>query len=227
MKNKIFYFLKQHSSDLPLWKEENYKSVKVLSNGNSQNPFWESESYYAQSSHSGHDDRFNGFHEYGGLKELFVKAKDENQDGCLKKIARKLEVLFIIGYTLSAVYDELNSTDGRILDLYPSGHDKWFHGPFSGCFWTLDAYFNGWFWDRAHTNTVIKNEKLEEDPILGKIWTTYHKIYWEFYANKKVAILNDITTVRTELERFYGELKQTFAELVKCIAKDTSSSKFD
>lgn len=109
-------------------------------------PFPEYESYSSPSSHCAYVDMYSSMHYE--LSSVFKKIKDKPWRFVVNRpLARNLEKLFIVGYQLSAVHDELYKTDGIMTYMHPSGHRNWFHGPFPGG-WNTFALV--WDWKIPH-----------------------------------------------------------------------------
>lgn len=194
---------------------------------NIESPFSEHESYYSRSSHSDHDTMFFEMHR-GSMRNIFSVAGGQNSllvnSVAYRNVATDLEKLFIIGYALSAVHDELNKTDGMATCFYGSGHPRWFHGPFPSGWVTFSDKWNNDI--RVPTGQAINNStELKADLLVVQAYEAYEQTYREFYSKAfrrgddgySVAIPEKVAEFRVELTKLHQVLKSILEQLVQRI----------
>ncbi len=108
----------------------------------------ETESYYARSSHSAHQDLIHAQME--GFKHLIRRAQ---HSPAAAEICAELEKFFQIAYVRSAVYCQIND--------HPENRDRWFHEPIYGLHTTFVDLLAGD--NRVHLGSFLNHEAFTND----------------------------------------------------------------
>jgi hypothetical protein len=128
-----------------------------------------------------------------------------------------LEKLFIIGYQLSAVHDELHKTDGIMTHLHPSGHDRWFHGPFPGGW---ETFYRLWEWDTPHESHhwSLKRSNLKRDKLIVEAHESYVRTYRKYYP-KGWHPTGNKSEFREDLQKLHETLKNILLKIINRIER--------
>jgi hypothetical protein len=183
--------------------------------------FYERESFYARSSHSGHRSSFVRFHDR--FVDIFHTAR-ETEDAAYMQVAADLDRLHIIGYAMSAVWAEFHDTDGIPTGFYGSGHLRWFHGPLLGGWVTLSDQWTGD--DRVLMGWIVQTaEALSADPLMVEAYEAYKhmctvevcKIFRKDEQGCSIPIDENVPAYREALTSLHATLKLVREQLLERI----------
>jgi hypothetical protein len=180
-------------------------------------PYPEYESYRSPSSHCACGGEYSSMHY--ALSSVFKKIKNKPWRVIVNRsLAMNLEKMFIVGYQLSAVHDELHKTDGIMTHMYPSGHRNWFHGPFPGGW---ETFARIWDWDspNCYWHWVLKKGDLKRDKLLVKAYETYVRVFSEYYPNSYNPISEKRKSFHEDLRELHETLKNILLKIVSRIEK--------